>query len=99
MWGEFMQKVMVIYQVEDYDRWWRFYNDDTADRKIHGSIECFIHRNKEYANELILLYNWDTMENAKKFFESEDVKTKLKGAGVTGEPLVVYLDEVERAIA
>ena len=99
MWGEFMQKLMVIYRVEDYDRWWRFYKDDTANRKTHGSRESFINRNKEYANEIILFYQWDTMDNAKKFFESEDVKNKMKDAGVIGEPIVVYFTEIERAIA
>ncbi len=94
-----MQKVIVIYKIEDYDRWERFYNDDTANRKIHGSREAFIHRNKEYANELVIIYNWDTMENAKEFFESKDTKSKMKDAGVVGEPIIVFVEEIERAIA
>ncbi len=98
-WGEFMQKVIVIYRVEDYNKWERFYNDSTADRKIHGSREAFIHRNKEAANELVLIYKWDSMENAKKYFESEETKNKMKDAGVIGEPIIVFVEEVERAIA
>jgi len=94
-----MQKVIVIYKVEDCDRWWRFYNDDTANRKIHGSRECLIHRNKEQGNELVLLYKWDSMENAREFFELEDTKNKMKDAGVIGDPIIEYVDEVERAIA
>lgn len=46
----------------------------------------------------LLFYINRTAWKCKEVFESEDVKTKLKDAGVTGEPLVVYLCEVKRDI-
>lgn len=97
--GEFMDKVIVIYEVEDYDEWRHSYDDNTANRKIHGSRESYIHRSKENPNELVLIYKWDTADNAREHFESEEVKNKMKDAGVKGEPVIYYVDEIERTIA
>jgi hypothetical protein len=35
------------------------------------------------------------MENAQKFYESEDLKKVMKKAGVTDKPDIYFLEEVE----
>jgi heme-degrading monooxygenase HmoA len=94
-----MQKVIMILKVKDYDEWKWVYEDNTVDRKIHGSKEVYIYRNKEDPNEIVLIAKWDTMDNAREFFESSDLKKIMQDAGVLGEPIIYYVDEVERTIA
>lgn len=94
-----MKKVIVIFKVEDYDKWKRFFDNNTAFRKTHGSRECCIHRSIDNPNKIVLFYKWDSIDNAKKFFKSSEVKNKMKEAGVQGRTIIYYIDEVERTIA
>jgi heme-degrading monooxygenase HmoA len=42
-----------------------------------------------------MLFEWDSKDNATKFFASDETKKTQKGAGVVGTPMVVYLDKIE----
>ena len=42
-----------------------------------------------------MLFEWDSKENATKFFASDETKKTQKGAGVAGTPMIVYLDKIE----
>jgi len=42
-----------------------------------------------------MLFEWDSKENATKFFASDETKKTQKGAGVVGTPMIVYLDKIE----
>jgi len=94
-----MQKVIMIIKVKDYNEWKWVYENNTADRKTNGSKEVYIHRNREDPNELVLIAKWDTMDNAREYFESEDFKKGMQDAGVLEEPVIYYIDEIERTIA
>jgi len=97
--GEFMKHVLVIYEIEDYKKWKRIYDDNTANRKINGSKEAYIYRNEDNHLELAVIYSWDDLDNARKYFASEDFKNKMFAAGVHGEPEIRYIEEIERTIA
>jgi quinol monooxygenase YgiN len=44
-------------------------------------------------NDVVILFEWESFEAAKKFSESEDLKTTMKKAGVLGRPDIVFLDD------
>lgn len=41
-----------------------------------------------------MLFEWDKVENAKKFASSEDLKKTMEQAGVIGIPHIHFLNEV-----
>lgn len=94
-----MKHVLLIGKIEDYKKWKRIYDDNTGNRKANGSKEAYIYRDEDNPNELMILYTWDDLNNARKFFESEDTKNKMKLAGVQGKPEIRYIEEIERTIA
>ena len=91
-----MTYVMVLHHVEDYDRWKPVFDENSDIRKDRGSKGAFILRNNNDPNHLVVLTEWENIENAKNFAESEDLKNTMVKAGVIGRPAVFYLEEIER---
>ena len=88
--------VIAKLKVENYEKWKPVFDERKTLRKEAGSKEGTLYRNKEDANELILVFNWETMEKAKEFFTSESLKNALKKGGATLTE-TTYLDELEKA--
>jgi heme-degrading monooxygenase HmoA len=91
-----MTYVMVLHHVEDYDRWKPVFDGDSDTRKDRGSKGAFILRNNDDPNHLVVLTEWENIEIAKNFVESEELKNTMVKAGVIGRPAVFYLEEIER---
>jgi hypothetical protein len=48
---------------------------------------------------VFILFEWDTVENAKKFGMSDDLKKTMEQAGVIGKPHIHFLKEVQKSKA
>ncbi len=88
--------VLVLHHVEDYDRWKLVYDDDRVMRKSKGSKGSSVLHNTDDPNHLVVITQWENLEQAKNFAESEDLKNTMQKAGVIGRPAVFYLEEIER---
>ncbi|MGB9938090.1 MAG: hypothetical protein ACPK7O_10255 [Methanobacterium sp.] len=93
-----MIQVLEVFRIDNYERWKRSYEDGEGDRRANGSREAFVYRNKDNASEIVILHQWGNLENAKNFFESSEFKDRMKKAGVRGEPLIQYFEEIDRII-
>jgi heme-degrading monooxygenase HmoA len=91
-----MTYVLVLHHVEDYSRWKVVYDGDRAVRKDRGSKGSSVLRNADDPNHLVVITEWENLESAKNFAESEDLKNTMQKAGVIGRPAVFYLEELER---
>jgi heme-degrading monooxygenase HmoA len=91
-----MTYVLVIHKVEDYDKWKPVYDEDGEIRKAKGSKNAFVFRSSEDPNQLVVLTQWENMESAKNFAESDDLRITMQKAGVKGRPEVYFLNEIER---
>ena len=91
-----MTYVLVIHRVEDYKKWKPIYDADGATRKAKGSKGASVLRNVKDPNHLVVITQWENLEKAKTFTESEDLVITMQEAGVVGRPAVFYLDEIER---
>jgi heme-degrading monooxygenase HmoA len=90
-----MTYVLVIHEVEDYDKWKSVYDEDSATRKAKDSKGAFLFRSAEDPNQLVVLTQWEDMESAKNFAESDDLRITMQKAGVKGRPEVYYLEDIE----
>lgn len=91
-----MTYVLVMHKVEDYDKWKSLYDDNSAMRKAYGSKGALVFHNANDHKSMVVVTEWENMEKAKGFGESEDLKLTMQKAGVIGRPAVYYLEEIER---
>jgi heme-degrading monooxygenase HmoA len=88
--------VLVIHRVEDYSKWKPIYDEDGSTRKAKGSKGSFVFHNANDPNHIVVISEWENLEKAKNFAESEDLINTMQKAGVVGRPAVFYLEEIER---
>ena len=90
-----MPYLLVRHKVEDYERWKPVF-DHGATRKRSGSKGGWILRSADDPNELVILLEWDSSENARHFVNADETREAMHRAGVADEPDVYFLEEVER---
>ena len=92
-----MQHVLIIHEVESYPPW-KLVFDQAADiRKRAGEISYQLLKYDNNANNIVHFSAWSSLENARRFFESEALIEIRKKAGVKA-PNFIYLQEIERNV-
>lgn len=94
-----MAGVLIKHTVENYDSWKPVFDDHAATRMEYGSKGYRLFRDAEADDEVVMLFEWDSMENAKRFLEESDLKEVMETAGVVGEPEIHFLEEIESKAA
>lgn len=87
--------MLIRHKVKDYDRWKSVFDEHIDFRKAGGEKGGRLFRNIYDPSEVITIFKWDTIENARKFTESEDLKKAMQKAGVADKPGIYFLEEVE----
>jgi quinol monooxygenase YgiN len=52
-------------------------------------------RNADNPDEIVIFFEWDKIEKARKFAQSEDLKKAMERAGVIDKPDIYFLEEIE----
>ena len=91
-----MPYLLVHHKVEDYARWRPMYDEHAATRKAGGASGTAagrVFRSATNPNELVILLEWDDLEKARHFAQSEDLRQTMQRAGVVDQPDVYFLNE------
>ena len=91
-----MQTIRVKHKVEDYDTWKNVFDNFHDTRKKGGEKSFQIWRTQSDPNDLDLQFEWDTAENARTFFKSQELKSTMKKAGVSEEPEIRFLTHADK---
>jgi heme-degrading monooxygenase HmoA len=91
--------MIVHHKVRDFAQWKPFFDRHESTRKNSGSKSAQVFQNVENPTDVFILLEWDSLENAKKFTTSDDLKKTMEQAGVIGEPHIHFLKEVFRSKA
>lgn len=91
-----MTYMLVRHKVEDYEKWKSVFDEHAALREEYGSKGGRLFKNVDSPNETIIVFKWDTVENARKFADSEDLKNAMKKAGVVEKPEIYFIEQVEK---
>ena len=87
-----MTTILIKHPVEDYDIWKGEFDAFHDYRKASGET-CFqIYRPIDDPNYLVILFEWDSAENAKAFLDSTDLKEAMQRAGVSGQPEITIME-------
>jgi heme-degrading monooxygenase HmoA len=90
-----MPYLLIRHKVEDYAKWKPVYDQHGTTRKASGSQGSQLFRNANDPNELVILFEWDDLEKARRFVQSEDLRRAMQRAGVADQPDIYFLEEVE----
>jgi len=94
-----MSFMLVRHKVKDFDKWKPLYDDHAVVRKESGSKGAHLFRNADNPNEVLILFEWESLGKARKFAESENLRQKMQEAGVLEMPDIYFLNEVEKTSA
>jgi heme-degrading monooxygenase HmoA len=89
-----MTYILVNHKVEDYSKWKSTFDNFADVRKSSGEKSFQIMHPSDDANDLTLLFEWDTRQNAEKFLNSNELKNAMQQGGVAGEPKIQFLNQV-----
>ena len=89
-----MTRLIVRHKVRNYDNWKNAFDGLKDFRKTSGEKSYQIMRPEKEPNNIILMFDWDNVPNAEKFFKSTQLKDAMHKGGVEGQPQVEYLNEV-----
>ncbi|MGA2965750.1 MAG: antibiotic biosynthesis monooxygenase [Terriglobales bacterium] len=89
-----MIHVLIHHEVADYLAWKAAFDAAFDWRHKHGELACHIYHSAGNVNDLTLFFEWESLEKARIFVASEELKAKMANAGVKGPPRVHLLNEV-----
>ena len=88
-----MVHILVRHKVADYNRWKEAFDSHLNARKRAGETGFRLFHNVEDMREIFLLVDWQSIEEARKFMTSDELRDAMAKAGVMGAPEVQYLED------
>jgi len=73
-----MVNVIVRHKVEDFGKWKPLYDEHASARKEAGCQSDQVLQNGDDSNDVAVAFDWDNLENFKKFSESDDIKEVMQ---------------------
>ena len=88
-----MAHLLIRHKVKDYSEWKKVFDGFIDTRRAGGEKTYQILHTDNDSNNLVALFEWDSVENAKKFANSSELKEAMGNAGVTDHPDIYFLEE------
>jgi len=89
-----MIHVLVHHEVADYPAWRSVFDAAHEWRTKNGERSCRIFHGAGNVNDLTMLFEWESLESARAFMASEELKARMAKAGVKGQPRIELLIEM-----
>ncbi|MFC2036449.1 antibiotic biosynthesis monooxygenase [Chloroflexota bacterium] len=91
-----MAYMFVRHSVQDYEAWKSVFDSVGDLRRRHGERSYQILRQDNGSNNVVALFEWDNLDNARKYAASPELKEAMEKAGVAGKPEILFLEEAAR---
>ena len=91
-----MPYLLVRHKVKDYSSWKSGFDDHASTRRESGSRGGHVFRSADDPEEVVVLLEWDDLDNARAFAESDDLRETMRRVGVIGRPDVYFLEEADQ---
>lgn len=89
-----MINLLIHHEVADYTAWKAAFDAAFEWRRKNGECGCRIFRSNGNVNDLTLFFEWESLEKARAFMASDELKARMANAGVKGAPRADFLTEV-----
>ena len=87
--------VLVRHKVDDFDSWKEGFDASAEMRQSHGAEKGHLFRSADNPDEVFILFHWDDIDRARTFTQSAELREAMEKAGVSDQPEIYFLDEVE----
>ena len=93
-----MVTLFVKHAVEDFRNWTVTYDDLAPTRRTMGVTGASVHHDPQDPNMVTVTHQFDTMDAAKTFAGSNELKSAMMNAGVVGRPDMWITTDVEHTV-
>ena len=91
-----MAYMLVRQTVKDYEAWKSVFDSGSDLRTRNGQESYRIMRPENGSSEVFALFQWDSLDNARNFASSSELREAMARAGVVGKPEISFLEESAR---
>lgn len=88
-----MAHLLVHHKIEEYNKWKSAFDGHSSARAEHGSMGGKVFRNADDPNDIFVLLEISSIDEAKKLAQSDDLKEAMQKAGVISKPEVYFIEE------
>ena len=89
-----MATMLIQHQIKDFDTWKQVFDSAHDLRTSNGEQSYQIYQSTDDPNYITGVFTWDSLDHAKSFANSSELKEAMGKAGVVGAPSILYLDEI-----
>jgi len=89
-----MATLFARHTVSDFAAFKKAYDEFDATRKAAGVTSDGVYQADDNANDVTIYHEFATMDAAKKFAGSDDLKAAMQNAGVIGAPTIWFANRV-----
>lgn len=91
-----MAYMFVRHSVQDYKAWKSIFDEFADLRRSSGEKSYQILSHDGDANSLVALFEWDSLDNARAYAASPELRAGMERAGVSSKPEILFLEEAAR---
>ena len=91
-----MAHLFIRHKVKDYATWKTVFDSFIETRRAGGEKSWQIWHPDNDPNNLLLLFEWDSLDNARTFMANPDLKGAMEESGVIEPPEAYFLEEYGR---
>ncbi len=89
-----MARLYVHHKVADYEAWRKVFDEATVTRTRYGSTGQQVYRAVSDPNDITILTSWTSLDGAKAYGQSSELREAMQRGGVISQPDVTFLEEV-----
>ena len=91
-----MPFLLVHQKVQDYAKWKTVFDEHGSARGAAGSKGGHLFRSADDPNDVVAILEWDDLDKARQFVQSDDLRQAMQRAGVVGQPDIHFLELADR---
>lgn len=84
---------VIQHKVSDYSAWRKVYDSVADMQKQGGVVAQSVHRSADDSNVVLVQHRFASLDAAKAFFSSGDLKAAMQKAGVAGPPRIELYED------
>jgi len=88
-----MIHVIIRHKVADYGQWKQVFDSHLNSRMAGGETGSRVFHSVDDPRDVTVFSDWDSVEHARRFLGSADLKAAMKKAGVVGDPEINYVQD------